>query len=120
MKPIRKGKQIFHKEKNNSQVEQDNNSRKSSVYAENPDRVSNWTLDKQKHHSLWNERDYYFKEEDVRLFLKNEIEKIDDRIKELEEFNGLIECELQKAELRVVRDNLINDAGQKLISEGKE
>ena len=57
----------------------------------------------------------YIKLEDVKEFIKRQIERIDARILELSEFDGIAEVMLQKAELYKVKIDLINDAGEKLI-----
>jgi len=51
----------------------------------------------------------------VKEFIKRQIERIDARILELSEFDGLAEVMLQKAELYKVKLDLINDAGKQLI-----
>ena len=51
----------------------------------------------------------------VKKFVQAQIDRINKRIEELSQFDGLGEVMLQKAELAVVRDNLIKDAGEKLI-----
>lgn len=62
---------------------------------------------------------HYIKTEDVKEFIKRQIERIDFRIEELSEFDGLGEVMLQKAELKKVRNDLLKDAGEKLKGDKK-
>jgi hypothetical protein len=57
---------------------------------------------------------YSYNEEDVKEFIRRQIERIDNRIFELSEFDGLGEIMLQKAELNKVKRDMLEDAGEKL------
>ena len=47
-------------------------------------------------------------------FIRRQIERIDNRISVLSEFDGLGEIMLQKAELNKVKRDMLEDAGEKL------
>ena len=51
----------------------------------------------------------------VKEYIALQIKIIEDRIAELSQFDGLGEVMLQKAELSVVRRNLLKYAGDKLV-----
>ncbi len=61
--------------------------------------------------------DGIYPEGDVKEFIKRQVERIDARLEYLSDLAGLMEAELQMAELRKIKEDLLKDAGDKLAGD---